>query len=720
MIRRRAWHGAPQALGVGGTLISALSDIGAGLTEAGWDDVARQRAEAETVRGMRAGREAVAGDQPLELRGDGTVAGQAFDQAATKSAALAWGNRVRATLDQAVMNNQSDPAGFEQALEGLRATAEDQPGMIRELALADLDDQATRYRGLVQRQAQAKEREAQAAEGLQLADRLGRDAAMAARAGNAAAAVKAAGEHRALLRTLRSDGAISPQHEAAGVARLQGELDEQATLGGFEQAVGAGLDRGQSFIAGWRPPAGVAPDQADTLRRRMQAELGTRAAEAERAQRERERQQEVARRAMVAEVQAAEETIATVGAWQGYEDLVRRAKDVDPALAARLQSAHDGRRWTTGLMAMAPRDAEAEVVRMREAAAAAADPQVGEILAHRAELGERVAKTVRQELEKDPIGWAEAHGVVTPTPLDRPEAYQRRVIAAQAVRERYGVDGVGPLRPHEAEAMAKRFGAAETADAKLDVLTAAVGFWPDEASRRAALAQMVEAKLPAEVGYVYRAALDPRRRAVARQLLSELTGERPKKGDDRPTLTGEADAARDAAAAEAQEVYLDNLGAVRRRQYALTGEEAFLAIAERDLGVTQRVARARATGGLHRPGDSAYADLFGDLAVIDDEDLAHVVYPAGMGEAKVVARGLDRLRAETAPAFLALHAPADPVAGRAYDTAVIEATVRAGVWVNSGDRFVLLVPGTGRALMRPDGQVWSVTPEDAARAGAAP
>lgn len=46
--------------------------------------------------------------------------------------------------------------------------------------------------------------------------------------------------------------------------------------------------------------------------------------------------------------------------------------------------------------------------------------------------------------------------------------------------------------------------------------------------------------------------------------------------------------------------------------------------------------------------------------------------------------------------------------------------MRGGVWVNSGDRFVLLVPGTGRALMRPDGQVWSVTPEDAARAGAAP
>lgn len=713
MIRRRAWAGAPQALGVGGALISALSDIGAGLTEAGWDDIARQRAEEETVRGMRAGREAVTGDQPLELRRDGTVAGQAFDQAATKSAALAWGNRVRATLDQAAMNTQADPAGFDAAVDGLRTTAEAQPGMVREVALADLDEQASRYRGLVQRQALAKEREAQAAEGLQLADRLGRDAATAARAGNAEAATKAAGEHRALLQTLRTGGAISPQHEAAGAARLQGELDEQATLGGFEQAVGAGLDRGQAFIAGWRAPAGMAPDQADTLRRRMQADLDTRAAEAERAQRERERQQEIARRAMVAEVQAAEETIATVGSWQGYDDLVRRAKDLDPALAARLQSAHDGRSWTTGLMAMAPRDAEAEVVRMRDAAAAAADPHVGEILAHRAELGERAAKTAREALAKDPLGWAEAHGVVSPTPLDRPGAYQRRVIAVQAVRERYGVDGVGLLRPHEAEAVAKRFAQVETADDKLDVLTAAIAFWPEDEHRRAALTQLVEAKLPANVGYVYRAALDPRRRAVARQLLSELTGEKPLAGDP---------AAKDAAKSaveDAAEAYTDGVGAVRLRQYALTGEARYRAQHDQDVAMTQRVAQVRA-GTTRRPGDSAYADLFGDLAIIDDEDLAHVVYPAGMGEAKAVARGLERLRAEAAPAFLALHAPDDKVAGRAYDKAVIEATVRGGVWINSGDRFVLLVPGTGRALMRPDGQVWAVTPEDAARAGEAP
>lgn len=448
---------------------------------------------------------------------------------------------------------------------------------------------------------------------------------------------------------------------------------------------------------------------------------------AEAAARARQAEAEALERAAKAELRAEVRTaLGVLGAGQDYAGataLITRAHRAGlPEEAAAVQAARDDVGWTRSLSALPPAAILGEAEAAQAAAAAATDPAQAARFSARAQAAVRLAERVRQGLAADPLGWAEHARVVTPSGVGDGEDWAaRRTQALAAAEAHYGL-AIPPLKPHEVDGLAQQLGRAESAGKQFEAVAAVALAFAEPGRRAAALDQLVAEKVVAPTAaQVLAEAADPRQRTRARRLFGELAMP--------PERIALAETDVKAAREDAAQAYETGLGAVRQGAYLATGDAKYRELFNQEWRAVEQVTKVRA-GAHDDPAASAYADLFGQRAMLARDGLAFVTWPAAEADPAAVARGLAALR-ETGAALLAeLRPPGESldeapgsstVPGRMFDRALIEATRREGVWVNWGDgrTFALIIPGAGRPVANPDGTPWRVTLDAVLAAGAA-
>lgn len=408
------------------------------------------------------------------------------------------------------------------------------------------------------------------------------------------------------------------------------------------------------------------------------------------------------------EARLALQTVQNGDDYQGMDGLIRRAEGLDPDTARRLQFARLDRDWTARFAALSPVDQQAEIGHQRQDLAAAGDAETALSRSERLQTAQRIEKQTAEMLDKDPLGWAMARGVVPEAPIQpgQPDSFSARQRAVATARAHYGRD-MPPLTGGEAEAVVRAFDQAETADERWDVLSGITRGWQDPAMGWAALRQLREAKLSPRATYALAVGEEPGRQALGRQLMRELT-DPPSKVD----LSVATDQARRDVRETAATLYDRGIGAVRQKALSASPRAAFGRRYDEDLDALLTVAQRR-VGVADRPAESAYRDLFSTVVPLDDDGLAHLVLPAGTDTGRL-ATGLQVLRNQAADR-LAKLAPqdGDVVQTRQFGRAVVEETRRSGVWVNDGDGMVLIVPGAGEAVTGDDGRPWRVSIDQA-------
>lgn len=443
------------------------------------------------------------------------------------------------------------------------------------------------------------------------------------------------------------------------------------------------------------------------LEARREADARTLQAEADAQQRE-------MKAAVRADGRRALQTIEGGREYAGLDDLIARAETFDPDTARMLHGARLDSAWIEAFAALPPAEQQAEIRLQESEVAGTTDVETAARITARLGTAERIRQQTEEALDKDPMGWAIAHGVVEPAPLQPgdAESFASRGRARAAAEARYGID-VPPLTAPEAAKVVKRFNEAATADQRFDTLHEIVTGWHDEADARAAVRQLREAKLPARAIYAIEAGRTPGREGLGRQLMRELTEPEPPEG---LKFTDDFEAAADAAKAKAATAYDRGVGAVLLKAQAVRPRAALSQRYAEDLDALQIIARRR-VGVADRPAESAYRDLFGGLKTLDQDRFAHLVLPAD-ADIDLIANGLEVLRGQAAERLMTL-APADPVQARQFTRAGPDELRRGGTWINDGDGMVLMIPGTGEAMRGPDGKPWRVSIGEALRAGKA-
>lgn len=411
--------------------------------------------------------------------------------------------------------------------------------------------------------------------------------------------------------------------------------------------------------------------------------------------------------------------VAVLNAGQSYaglDSLIKRADGVDPELATSLRLARDDQTWASSLSKLPPQDQVEELTSLQAGIQNEQDPVLAETYTNRLQRGIDIVEQTQKGLSQDRLGWAEQRGVVPQTQLDPsdPDTFQARSNAMAAGQEYYGIDFSEPFRPEELEQITKAFGTAEDPRDKLGVLQGFVYPFGDEATQRKAVTQLIEkGGLPRHVAQVLDIGKDPMRRPASSRLISELLS-------DEKAVVGDPLEVKDNAA-EATTEYVENgIGAAYLRMAEVTGDQRYADRARSDLAAIQKLAKMR-TGLADDPVESSIGDWSGHLAAVDDEDIAHAVFDRQYDPAKMRS-GFVALRQKVADEMAAPGA--DDVTGdlarRQIDTAVIQATRQGGLWVNDGDDFVLIVPGTGRAAVDAEGKIVRYSPADVLRASRSP
>jgi len=499
-----------------------------------------------------------------------------------------------------------------------------------------------------------------------------------------------------------AEGAI----EASSLAPAEKERQRQIARYGITQAAFEGLNetdpnKAKEMLASGKFDGYLSADSKNALVNNNMVELHRREAEAE----QQKRLAEADRRAAVADLHTEASFALTAlrdgTVYAGFDDLVSRANKLDPKTAGTLQQAKADLGWTTNLLKMAPADILTEIKRTQQDAAKADNPVMAAALANRVQTGEKVLGRVVDQIKQDPLTWAEAQGVVPHTQLDfsKPDQVQARMQAVTRAKATYGVD-VPVFKPDEADQFVKRFNSATTPDEKFGLVAQLLQLPGDQAGQ--ALAQLEAAKLPESV----RRALDmvrddPSRVPVARRVLGELSAPPAKAvltDDDVKTIRKQA-----------HDAYSDGIGGVLAKQYQLTGDAAYDQRIEADSADLEHVVRARSAAGLDKADTTSYADLFGHLEPVSVDDLAQVVVAKGT-DADKLEEGFAYLRESAIPQLLEADRPTDKAAARQWEAYHLKPTVTRGVWINSGNGFVLIEPGTGKAVAGADGnpRVWSL------------
>ncbi|WP_428247214.1 hypothetical protein [Ferrovibrio sp.] len=270
----------------------------------------------------------------------------------------------------------------------------------------------------------------------------------------------------------------------------------------------------------------------------------------------------------------------------------------------------------------------------------------------------------------------------------------------RGLEEQQGALGLPPhqrmvLAKNDAAAIVERVNNAATPDAKLALLQAVTSGNGDEALGRRAYAALIEAKLPEPLQYALEVGNDPARLPTARRLLTELSSA--------PAKVNLTDADLKTVVQQADRAYRDGIGGVLSRAYALTGNAGFADRQQQDAKVLQHVTRTRTAAGLDDAAGSAYADLFGHLKPLQLDRLAAVLLP-GDADAAAVERGLLALRNQAADALAVAERPKDKAAALVFERSTLADFRRAASFINAGEGFVLLRPGSGKAVAGADGQ----------------
>ena len=408
------------------------------------------------------------------------------------------------------------------------------------------------------------------------------------------------------------------------------------------------------------------------------------------------------------EARLALQTIDNGDDYQGLDGLIRRAQGLDPDTARRLQFARLDRDWTARFAALSPADQQAEIAHQKQELTAADDAETALSRSERLQTAQRAAKQTAEMLDKDPLGWAMARGVVPDAPIQpgQPDSFAARQRAVASAHAHYGRD-IPPLTAGEADATVRAFDRAETADERWDVLSSVTQGWQDPAMSHAALRQLRDAKLPSRAAYALAVGEEPGRQALGRQLMRELTDPAPK-----VDVSVATDQARRDAREIAATLYDRGIGAVWLKAQAARPRAPFSQRYGEDLDALLTVAQHR-VGVADRPAESAYRDLFSNVVPLDDDGLAHLVLPAGTDTGRL-ATGLQVLRAQAAdrlekqpPQWTAAAPP------QHFGRLAVEETRRRGVWVNAGDDMELIVPGAGEAVAGDDGRPWRISIDQA-------
>ena len=264
------------------------------------------------------------------------------------------------------------------------------------------------------------------------------------------------------------------------------------------------------------------------------------------------------------------------------------------------------------------------------------------------------------------------------------------------------------LSKDDAVTLVERIGALPTADEKLGLLQSVVTAHGDQRLGRAALDSLVAAKLPDALVYALEAGADPARQPIARRLLGELSTPAAK-----INLT---DTALKDVVKETDKIYGNGIGGVLSRAYQLSGNADYAQRVQQDAKALQHVTKTRAATGQDAAASSAYADLFGHLQPLSVGSLAEVVLPAGT-DAAATERGLAALRGWAATTLLEPERPKDPAQAKIWERAVLGEFRRGATWVNAGEGYVLLRPGSGKPVAGEDGRPMQWTLDEILAAG---
>lgn len=334
-----------------------------------------------------------------------------------------------------------------------------------------------------------------------------------------------------------------------------------------------------------------------------------------------------------------------------------------------------------------------------------------------AALVERLAAERQERIARDPAGvvWAESPAIRQA--WDQAQAnptgeHSLTTVIAMTVeaQRRIGVDEsrIMPLPAAMIDGVAQRFAAAQTPRDMLNTIMAATAI-DDRGLRQRAIDQIAgrgpeSRRIPREIDTILDVAADPRRRQTAENLLSAIVVPR---ADIQSWPTGDRQTAesRLASTYDASDGWFGlgtpGIGHVLAQQQAVTGNAAYSQQRDRLRDAVLHVARVRSAAGEISNGiDRAQADLFGHYATVSNS-VANIYYEAEGVDYDRLMRGLRAVRGIEANR-LAFDRPGDDagrVAQEQYD-ALVRSVRDSGVWVNSGDRLALIMPGSGAVLAR--------------------
>ena len=274
----------------GSIIVDALAGLSGQLAEQSFNAEAKRVADEQTARGLAAGRQAAMSGAPIPQRSDyGTVGGDAFNAAGKKGYLLHTAVANRSELGALAEQHAADPDAFAEALKGVREKYQGLPEDVSVAVQSDIDDLGGRYLDKLRGEQRDTVQQQTLADGMELSDSLNREAANAARQGNAAGVAKAREQHQALINTLVNDRVITGMQARGALKAFDREAAQHGVLGAFEGAYrDGGVDGARQFVAAFKSDKHpeIDPDLYDALARRMDATIDDADRETRRAARE--------------------------------------------------------------------------------------------------------------------------------------------------------------------------------------------------------------------------------------------------------------------------------------------------------------------------------------------------------------------------------------------------------------------------------------------------
>lgn len=327
------------------------------------------------------------------------------------------------------------------------------------------------------------------------------------------------------------------------------------------------------------------------------------------------------------------------------------------------------------------------------------------------------AQRILQQRREDPAGYVLS---VSPDIVDEmgtAETRDQAIAKSLSMQSRMGIakQDQRALSNQQAADAIESIRSAGTPDGQLTALFGFVG-QGSEVQRKKITEDLMRVKggLPAATPLILDLASVPEQQATAKRIWSELLS--PTEGISLDT------AGKNEVISQSQ----SGLGEVLQQQQLVTGSAAYAKQWQDYAGALTQIAKVRgaAMNDYQTAAAQGANDLSGNLSFINDDTLAHVYYPKSY-EAKTpgaIEAGLNASRSVD-PAELQSRfdvSTLEPGARALFEKQSADAAdyiANNAVWVNSGDGFALIVPGTDPSTPGP-GVFKRMSYEDVYKAGA--